>query len=133
METQRQGPPRPPRHLAPPIPPPEVIPSLDFDYLKNFHSKYYHPSNAKFWFYGDDPPERRLELLDGFLSEFDRIEVDSGIGRQPLFMEPKRVTGQFAAGEDEDISRKTMASVNWLLAERKLTMECNLHQQKCQM
>jgi len=105
---------------------PKVIPSLDFDYFKKFHSKYYHPSNAKFWFYGDDPPERRLELLDGFLSEFDRIEVSSRIGRQSLFAEPRRVTGQFAAGEDEDISRKTMASVNWLLAERKLDLESSL-------
>lgn len=37
--------------------------------------KYYHPSNAKFWFYGDDPADARLELVDKYLSEFEKIEV----------------------------------------------------------
>lgn len=23
--------------------------------LQNFYADYYHPSNARFWFYGDDP------------------------------------------------------------------------------
>jgi len=105
---------------------PKVIPSLDFDYFKKFHSKYYHPSNAKFWFYGDDPAEKRLELLDSFLSEFDRIDVDSSISEQPLFETPKKVTGEFAAGEDEDISKKHMVSINWLLADRKLDLQSSL-------
>ncbi|CAE7492086.1 PREP1, partial [Symbiodinium sp. CCMP2456] len=87
---------------------PREIPNLTFDYFKNFHGKFYHPSNAKFWFYGDDPADDRLELLDKFLSEFDKIEVDSKIVPQPLFKEPKTVVGEFAVGEDEDISKKTM-------------------------
>ncbi len=24
-------------------------------YLQKFYADYYHPSNARFWFYGDDP------------------------------------------------------------------------------
>jgi len=105
---------------------PKVIPSLTFDYFKDFHGKFYHPSNAKFWFYGDDPADRRLELLDGFLSEFERIEVDSEIKPQPLFTEPKRVQGEFAIGEDEDISKKTMASISWVLAEGKVDVQTGL-------
>jgi len=94
---------------------PKEIPDLDFDYLRNFHKKYYHPSNAKFWFYGDDPADKRLELLDSFLKDFDSIDVDSVVPPQPLFAEPKRVTGEFAVGEDEDISKKTIMSVNWVI------------------
>jgi len=94
---------------------PREIPDLDFDYLRNFHKKYYHPSNAKFWFYGDDPADKRLELLDSFLNEFDSIDVDSAVPPQPLFSEPKRVVGEFAVGEDEDISNKTIMSVNWVI------------------
>lgn len=104
---------------------PRVIPSLDFDYLKKFHGKYYHPSNAKFWFYGDDPAERRLELLNEFLCEFDRIEVDSEIKQQPLFTETKRVQGEFAVGEDEDASKKTMVSINWVVTEGKPDAQLN--------
>ena len=47
--------------------------------------RYYHPSNARFWFYGDDDPEERLRILDGYLSEFEAREVDSTVGAQPLF------------------------------------------------
>lgn len=105
---------------------PTVIPSLTFDYFKDFHSKYYHPSNAKFWFYGDDPAEARLELLDKFLSEFEKIEVSSDIKPQPLFAEPRSVVGEFAVGEDEDISKKTMASIHWVLDAGKPDLQTTL-------
>ncbi|CAJ1402064.1 unnamed protein product [Effrenium voratum] len=98
---------------------PKVIPSLDFEYFKDFHSKYYHPSNAKFWFYGDDSPDVRLELVDKYLSDFEKIEVSSTIDKQPLFKEPRKVVDEFAVGEDEDISKKTMLSVNWVISEGK--------------
>jgi len=108
---------------------PREIPSLTFDYFKNFHGKFYHPSNAKFWFYGDDPADERLELLDKFLSEFEKIEVDSKIISQPLFKEPKTVVGEFAVGEDEDISKKTMISVNWVVSEGKEDLQTTLAMQ----
>ena len=44
---------------------PKAIPDLTYEYFKNFHAKYYHPSNARIVFYGDDDPEQRLEILDG--------------------------------------------------------------------
>jgi hypothetical protein len=53
--------------------------------FKGFHEKYYHPSNARFWFYGDDDPEERLRILGAFLDEFDARPVDSAITPQPLF------------------------------------------------
>jgi presequence protease len=34
---------------------PEAIPNLTFDEFKHFHQKYYHPSNSRIFFYGDDP------------------------------------------------------------------------------
>ena len=41
---------------------PETIPSLTFDEFKAFYSAYYHPSNARFWFYGDDDRERQCGM-----------------------------------------------------------------------
>ncbi|CAK8985697.1 unnamed protein product [Durusdinium trenchii] len=105
---------------------PTEIPNLTFEYFKDFHSKYYHPSNAKFWFYGDDPPDARLELVDKYLSEFSKIEVDSKIDVQPLWKEPRRVVEEFAVGEDEDTSKKTMVSVNWVISEGKDDLETSL-------
>ncbi|CAB4320769.1 unnamed protein product [Prunus armeniaca] len=48
---------------------PKVIPQLSFKEFKEFHRKYYHPSNARIWFYGDDDPTERLRILSG-------IEID---------------------------------------------------------
>ncbi|KDO42491.1 hypothetical protein CISIN_1g0037001mg, partial [Citrus sinensis] len=42
---------------------PKVIPKLTFEEFKEFHRKYYHPSNARIWFYGDDDPNERLRIL----------------------------------------------------------------------
>ena len=47
---------------------------------QDFHGRYYHPSNARIWFYGDDPPEERLRLLAAYLDDFEAREV--------LFCEP---------------------------------------------
>lgn len=43
---------------------PVDIPNLTFAQFKDFHAKYYHPSNSRVYFYGDDDPLKRLELLD---------------------------------------------------------------------
>jgi hypothetical protein len=53
--------------------------------VQEFHARYYHPSNARFWFYGDDAPEERLRLLAAYLDEFEAKPVDSTVHTQPLF------------------------------------------------
>lgn len=52
--------------------------------MQDFHGRYYHPSNARFWFYGDDEPEERLRLLGSYLDEFEARPVDSTVHLQPL-------------------------------------------------
>lgn len=39
--------------------------SCDLTELQEFHRKFYHPSNARIWFYGDDDPKERLRILSG--------------------------------------------------------------------
>ncbi len=56
---------------------PRHIPNLTYEQFKAFHQKYYHPTNARFFFYGDDDPERRLEILEKCLRTYQRIEIDS--------------------------------------------------------
>lgn len=50
---------------------------VPIDLLQDFHARYYHPSNARIWFYGDDDPEERLRLLSLYLDEFDARQVES--------------------------------------------------------
>ncbi|CAN0351559.1 unnamed protein product [Ectocarpus sp. 13 AM-2016] len=82
---------------------PTAIPSLTFEYFKGFHQRFYHPGNSRVYFYGDDPPLKRLELLDGYLSDFDASGADtsgSQVQWQKKKTEPWRVTEEFPAGED---------------------------------
>ena len=93
---------------------PREIPNLTFEQFKAFHEKYYHPSNARVFFYGNDEPEERLRLVNDYLRDFHRLPVDSAIPLQPRFQEPRRVARAFPSGED---SLKAMFTLNWLLDE----------------
>ncbi|WP_461208983.1 insulinase family protein [Desulfocurvus sp. DL9XJH121] len=92
---------------------PRVIPSLTYEAFKAFHETYYHPSNARFWFYGDDPEEDRLRILEEALAGYEALDVDSEVGLQPAWSEPRRAEHSFAGGEDG----RAMFTVNWLLPE----------------
>ncbi|MDR3476109.1 MAG: insulinase family protein [Devosia sp.] len=95
---------------------PAKIPDLTYDYFKNFHHRFYHPSNARIVFYGDDPEAQRLEKLEEFLGQFERLPVDAAVGLQPRFAAPKEIAGTYAAGKEEaDKPNSAMVSVNWML------------------
>jgi presequence protease len=101
---------------------PQAIPTLSFEQFRTFHSNYYHPSNSRIFFYGDDDPYQRLELLDEYLSEFDRKVVDSRIQYQPkLNSDLGRVTVPFPLAPGTE--PKHMVSVNWMLNDHALSTE----------
>ena len=91
---------------------PEWIPTLTYEDFLAFHRKYYHPSNAKMFFYGDDDPEKRLQKAHEYLKDFEPIEPDSQIGLQPRTSEPVRLESYYPADDPE---AKSMLTVNWLL------------------
>ncbi len=97
---------------------PEVIPDLTYKKFKKFHETFYHPSNARIFFYGDDDTTERLKLLDAYLSEFEAIEVNSALPLQPPFAEPRRKILPYDAGESGE-NAKSYLTVNWLLPEGK--------------
>ena len=104
---------------------PRVIPDLSFQEFQEFHGKFYHPSNARMWFYGDDDVSDRLKLLNDFLDEFDKKDVDSSIATQPFFTEPRRVVKSYIAGEGEE-QQKSFVQVNWLLNDGPFDVETGL-------
>ena len=96
---------------------PREIPNLTFEQMQAFHRAYYHPSNARVFFWGDDDPAERLRYLDGWLSAFDRADVRSDVPLQPPFPSPRRVSHPFAVAPDSPDRDKGMALVNWLWPE----------------
>ncbi|MGH6814280.1 MAG: insulinase family protein [Hyphomicrobiaceae bacterium] len=97
---------------------PKRIPELTYAAFKAFHERYYHPSNARLFFYGDDDPEARLRLLDGCLSAFERSAAGDTVGLQPRFHAPKKLVRTFAASPSEGNGKKAMVAVNWMFDER---------------
>jgi Zn-dependent M16 (insulinase) family peptidase len=96
---------------------PQEIPNLTFEAFKTFHQRLYHPSNAKFFFYGDDDPERRLEILSGVLDEFSRLEIDSSIALQPHFEAPRKLHYTLPSSAAEEGARQARITVNWMIDE----------------
>jgi Zn-dependent M16 (insulinase) family peptidase len=94
---------------------PKHIPELTYSAFKSFHERFYHPSNARILFYGDDEADERLRRLDAYLGAFERIEVSSGVALQPRFHAPRRVTRTFAASGSG--TRNAMMTVNWMFDE----------------
>ncbi|MEO7222344.1 MAG: insulinase family protein, partial [Devosia sp.] len=96
---------------------PKAIPDLNYDYFKNFHRRFYHPSNAKIVFYGDDPDGRRLEMLDEYLRQFDAAPIDATVKLQPRFHEPRHIESTYSATEAEPGKKTGMVTINWMLDE----------------
>ncbi|XP_017789683.1 PREDICTED: presequence protease, mitochondrial [Habropoda laboriosa] len=55
---------------------PLVIPTLKYNDLLNFHLTYYHPSNSRFYSYGNFPLEDHLRFInDQYLFLMDKIDT----------------------------------------------------------
>ncbi|MBU4425180.1 MAG: insulinase family protein, partial [Proteobacteria bacterium] len=96
---------------------PKHIPDLTFEQFLTFHRKYYHPSNARIYFYGDDNHEERLRLVNAYLMDFDAIEIDSAIPIQASFEKSRRFVHSFMVGNEETAPAKGMITLNWLMSE----------------
>jgi Zn-dependent M16 (insulinase) family peptidase len=95
---------------------PAQIPNLTYERLMAYHRTFYHPSNARVFFYGDDNPEERLRYLDTWLRDFERTTVDSAFPLQPRFDRPRRVAIPYDAGQDAG-KGKGLITLNWVVAE----------------
>eukprot|EP00741_Cyanophora_paradoxa_P007193 tig00001085_g6960.t1 len=89
---------------------------LTFEQFKAFHEEFYHPSNARLFFYGDFDADERLTILDEYLSQFERIAPSSEIGLQAKWSAPRRVEELYDAG-DNAAAAKAFVTMQWLLPE----------------
>jgi hypothetical protein len=98
---------------------PKLIPTLTFEQFKSFHEKFYHPSNSRIYFYGNDDPDRRLEIVNEYLEDFGRTRPQSAVPLQAQKQLRARIVRSFGVGPHEETSDglKGMVTVNWLLSE----------------
>ncbi|MGZ9221351.1 MAG: insulinase family protein [Anaerolineales bacterium] len=96
---------------------PRHIPDLTYEAFKSFHETYYHPSNSFIFFYGNDDPENRLELIEKYLKPYKKLRVKSKIPLKKPFKRAKKVQDAYDAGQDADIRKKHYLTVNWALPD----------------
>jgi len=99
---------------------PKYIPQLTLDGLKAFHGRYYHPSNAFFYTYGDIPLSETLSFInESVLKNFDRIDPKTKVPSQQRWNQSKTATYYYPFAKDEDPEKKCQICVAWLTADVK--------------
>lgn len=93
---------------------PEEIPNLTYEVFKNFHSTYYHPSNAYFFSYGHFPLEEHLKKIDDhILRHFKAINPHSEVPDEVKIKAPYTKKYDYPLEKTEDDGAKHQITVNW--------------------
>ncbi|KAB0403135.1 hypothetical protein E2I00_018027, partial [Balaenoptera physalus] len=104
---------------------PLCIPDLTWEQLRQFHATHYHPSNARFFTYGNFPLEQHLKQIhEEALSKFQRIKPRTAVPAQKRWDKPREfqvmcAPDSLAAGSSE----QTTISVSFLLPDITDTFE----------
>nr|KAF6501926.1 pitrilysin metallopeptidase 1 [Molossus molossus] len=104
---------------------PLCIPDLTWEQLKHFHATHYHPSNARFFTYGNFPLEQHLKQIhEEALSKFQKIEPSTAVPAQKPWDKPREF--QITCAPDSlasSSSKQTTVSVSFLLPDITDTFE----------
>lgn len=96
---------------------PGQITNLTYENFRAFWETYYHPSNSFIFFYGNDDPDKRLKLMEGYLKPFKKKKVKSVVPLAKPFKKPKKIEQAYIASEGEDLDKKHYLTVNWKLPD----------------
>ena len=100
---------------------PEVIPDLTYEHYVASYKRYYHPSNSRIFLDGSVPLDATLDMIDGYLSKYERSDEKHEIPmQQPVSAEGtcghssqilKRLTTGKLIGTWEDKNKLMAAEV----------------------
>lgn len=95
---------------------PKLIPSLSYEEFKDYHKKYYHPSNSYIYLYGNQNMEEALDFIDkNYLQDFDKAEINSEIILNDEIKKTKDVEITFSASKEEIKDKIDYLSKGWTL------------------
>lgn len=95
---------------------PRYLPSLTLEQLRDFHKRYYHPSNCRIFLYGDIPAEETLGVIhERFLSTFSALKIESSIPLQRRWKEPRSLEKTFPVKPGTPLSARSSVTMSWLL------------------
>ena len=92
---------------------PDHIPELTYEHYLEMHKTYYHPSNSYIYLYGNMDMAEKLKFIDEqYLSDFERLKMDTDIRLQKAFPAPREIRKQYSISEGEDLKENTYLSYN---------------------
>ncbi len=92
---------------------PEQIPCLTYGGFISFYRRFYHPSNAFIFLYGNLPSEKTLRFLsENYLNGYSAQAPHSTIAPQPLWHEPRTLEINAPASREDDGTATVL--VSWI-------------------
>ena len=99
---------------------PYIIPDLTYEDFLNFHKKFYHPVNSYIYLYGNGDVLEQLKFIDeGYLSNFEKIDIDSEIKPQSPFKSMEETEEYYSVSKEESDENKTYLSLNFVLGDNR--------------
>jgi presequence protease len=107
---------------------PAHIPDLTHEAFVAFHRRFYSPSNARFFFYGDLPTPEHLAFLGQQLVGFDAVAVNSSVPEQSRWDAPREIRVSFPIAPEDPEEARTTVNLAWLTSgvddiEERLVLE----------
>ncbi|MGB3976801.1 MAG: insulinase family protein [bacterium] len=103
---------------------PTYIPDLTYQEWVDFHGRFYHPSNAYFFTFGDIPLEQLTEKIhQKVMKEFKPSKPVDPVPLQKPFTAPKRIRATFPVSKHEPVQNKSFVAVIWKLIHVSEIME----------
>ncbi|RIB04355.1 peptidase M16C associated-domain-containing protein [Gigaspora rosea] len=93
---------------------PRNITDLTHQELLDFHKSHYHPSNAKFYTYGNFPLENHLMTINNKIKDFTKLIPDQGIKIIKPFDKPQRIVFQGPIDPMNNSEKQTKMSISFL-------------------
>lgn len=107
---------------------PDHITELTYENYLASHQRFYHPSNARIFLDGRVDLDAVLAKLDGFLEEYDYLEVDASIPMQAS-VAPGEFTCPYEIDAQDDGENKLLLAGGWLLGtfeQQERIMACTV-------
>lgn len=97
---------------------PDHIPELTYENYLASHRKFYHPSNSRIILDGNLDIDAALKLLDGYLCEYDRLDIDVDIPYQKPVCPQEKICS-YEIGPEEDDKNKAILAKGWVFGDYK--------------
>jgi Zn-dependent M16 (insulinase) family peptidase len=98
---------------------PRHIPDLSYEAFAEFHRRHYTPAAARAFFWGDDDPGRRLEILDAYFRDAaaaGRSGLAPPAAAQPLLDAPRQERRTYQP-TDEEGEAGHFVTLGWLIGD----------------